>query len=279
MPVSVDQFFQPFAEALGLQHGLRDSLYLFGLGLARWAPVISICPFLGGRLVPTPIKMGLSALFALWLTPWLSSLAMKPLALGGMGLWILMLKEAFVGFVIGFSSSLLFWGVEMGGRFLDNARGTTSANVMIPHIRVQSSLLGDFYFQFFIVLYVLLGGHRWFISAVFQSYEIIPPLDFSLHMGALGDSTIAATAALFGILLKVIAPALVVLMMLDIMLGVANRMAPQLDVFFISLSLKATLGALIVGLSLVYLTDITPEIIRNHHHWVTRILEQFHPGS
>ena len=183
-----------------------------------------------------------------------------------------------MGFVIGFASGLLFWGAEMGGRFLDNTRGTTSANVMIPQIRVQSSLLGDFYYQFFVVLYVFLGGHNWFLSAVFDSYRVIPPLEMNIHLGALGNNLITASAGMFGLMLKIIAPALIVLMLLDILLGVANRMAPQLDVFFISLSLKATLGALVVGLSLFYLSDITPALIQTHHGWLERVIQQFHPG-
>lgn len=274
---TLEQFYRPFGDAMGIHHGLMDTINLFSLGLARWGPTITLSPFLGGRLVPTPIKMGLTLMFAAWLTPALSQSVPTPLNISYVMWWVLLLKEAFIGIVLGVASGLVFWAAEMGGQFLDNVRGTTTANVLIPQVSVQSSLLGDFYFQFFIVTYVMLGGHRIFLSGVFDSYRLIPPLDVHLNLSGLAGSFIGETGLMFSMLIKIIGPALVVVMMLDIMLGVANRMAPQLDVFFISLSLKATLAALMIGLSMFYLGDILPGLFRPHHQWLDHLIHSLKP--
>lgn len=274
---ALPDFYGPFRDWLALRHDVSDALQLFALAFARWAPVFSMTPFIGGRLVPGSVRIGLAFVMSLWVLPGLSATTVVPLALSAAAFWVLLLKEILVGFVLSFAGALVFWAAEMGGKFIDNVRGTTTANLLIPQVSTQSSLLGDFYFQLFIVLYVTAGGHRWFLSAVFQSYEAIPPLQPRLNTRALALGMTETTAELWVVALKIMAPALIVLMLMDLMLGVANRMAPQLDVFFISLSLKASVGALVVALSLYYLLGMTPELFRRQQAWTERTIHDMAP--
>jgi flagellar biosynthetic protein FliR len=274
---ALPDFFAPFRAWLHIRHDVSDTLVLFSLAFARWAPVFSMTPFIGGRLVPGSVRVGLAVMMSLWMIPGLSASTVVPMALSAAAFWVLMLKEILVGFVLSFAGGLVFWAAEMGGKFIDNVRGTTTANLLIPQVSTQSSLLGDFYFQLFIVLYCLAGGHRLFLSAVFQSYEAIPPLAPELGTQGLATSAIAATGELWVVALKITAPALIVLMLMDLMLGVANRMAPQLDVFFISLSLKASVGSLVVALSLYYLLGMTPEMFKRQQEWTVTIVEGMRP--
>ena len=61
---SLPEFWAPFRDWLGLRHGVSDALQLFALGFARWAPVTSLTPFLGGRLVPATVRIGLAFVLA-----------------------------------------------------------------------------------------------------------------------------------------------------------------------------------------------------------------------
>ena len=276
---SLPEFWAPFRDWLGIRHGVSDALQLFALGFARWAPVTSMTPFLGGRLVPVTVRAALAFVLALWIVPGISAAAPEPLDISSIAFYALLLKEVLVGFVIAFTASLVFWAAEMGGRFIDNVRGTTTANLLIPQVSTQSSLLGDFYFQLFVVLYVSAGGHRWFLGAVFRSYEAVPPLVPGIPTAGLAGDFIASTAELLVVALQIMAPALIVLMLMDLVLGVANRMAPQLDVFFISLSLKSSVGALVVALSLYYLLGMSPDMFRRQHGWLERAVEDMRPAA
>lgn len=268
----LDGFLAPFTAGLELRHSGLEALQLFALGFARWAPVFAFTPFLGGKLVPNPIRVGLALLFALVVLPWQSQLAPAPLALSTLVWWALLLRELLVGFIIAFAGSLVFWAADMAGQFLDNVRGTTTANLLVPQLQTQSSLLGSFYVQLFVVLYVAAGGHRLFLDAAFSTFELVPPTELGLSIVGTVDGMIFGTGRLFAIALQIVAPAVVVLMLLDVILGVANRMAPQLDVFFISLSLKASVGALVAGLALWSLTAYAPELFREQHQWLGETL-------
>jgi flagellar biosynthesis protein FliR len=74
--------------------------------------------------------------------------------------------------------------------------------------------------------------------------------------------------AMFVLMLKVVAPALVVLLLADLVLGVANRVASQMDVFFLGLALKPTLGVLVVALSLYALSGLSREAFVAFHAWL-----------
>jgi len=267
-PHSLQAAFRPFGDLWGVQHSAMDTATLFFLGLLRWGAIVQYCPFLGGRVVPGPVKIGLSMVFAWFTTPWLSQQLAVPLALTPIGWWVAAIHEIWVGLLIGFGSSLVFFAANMAGQFLDNARGTTQANILVPQMQIQTSLLGDFYFQLFIVLYLLTGAHRWFLSAVIDSYRLFPPTGLFPNVAVVSEAFIQMTVGMFGIMLKVVAPAILVLILADLVFGVANRMAPQLDVFFLSMALKPALGLFIVALSLYGMLEITPSIWRNFHQWL-----------
>ncbi len=267
-PGRLEAAFGVVRDAWGVRHSGMDAAALFFLVLLRFFAITQLCPFLGGRLVPGSVKIGLAMVLAWFATPWLSHHAQTPLAMNGARLWMAALHELGMGALIGFGSSLVFFAASMGGEFLDTVRGTLTANLMVPQLQVQTTLLGDFYFQLFVVLYLLAGGHLFFLSAVFDSLQIFPPTGAFPAGAAVHASFLKMAVGLFGIMVKVVAPALLVLVMVDVVLGVANRMAPQLDVFFIGLGLKPALGLLVVALSLHALLGAAPEVFRDFQIWL-----------
>lgn len=272
-PSALEAAFRPFGELWGVRHGAMDTASLFFLGLLRWVAIVQFSPFLGGRLVPAPVKLGLAMIMAWFTTPWLSQQLAVPLGLTGMRWWIAATHELYIGVLLGLASSLVFFAASMGGQFLDTVRGTTMANLLVPQLQIQTSLLGDFYLQLFVVLYLLVGGHIWFLSAVLDSYRLFPPTGLFPRPAIVNEAFVQMTAAMFGIMIKTVAPAILVLILADVVLGVANRMAPQMDVFFMGMALKPIVGLLIVALSIYGLLGITPGIWQHFHGWMNEWLK------
>lgn len=276
---TLDTFFKPLAAYVGVRHQAVDTAQILTLGLARWLPVVALAPFLGGRSVPAPIKIGLGLTLSTFMLPWLSSHAPVPLGMNGLAWWGLFLRELMVGTLLGIGVGFLFWGAEMAGLFVDSVRGGTISNVLIPQLQLQSSALGNFYFQLYIVLYVLAGGHRWFVSGVIDSYRLVPPFAPGIELSSTANSFINASSATFTIALKLIAPALVIVILLDVVLGIANRMAPQLNVFFLGLPLKSMLAFLAIGLSLYYVLSIALTDFAEQQGWLEHVMQDLAPES
>lgn len=269
----LETFWAPLAAAAGLRHGLQDSLTLFLFALARWLPIVVVAPFLGGgRSVVSAIKLGLGAVLAVFMVPLLSARAPSPLPFEGLLWWGIVIREMCVGLMLGFAGSLLFWGAEIGGRFIDTSRGANIAQAFVPQLATQSSPLGNFFYQLFVALFYLLGGHRLFFEAVFDSYRLIPVVSAELALGDVTREFIAGTAGTFVLGLKIVAPAMLVIVLLDLVLGVANRMAPQLDVFFFSLSLRSTLASAVIAISLYYVVRIVTQATQQGHGWLVELI-------
>ncbi|MEO1366990.1 MAG: flagellar biosynthetic protein FliR [Acidobacteriota bacterium] len=262
----------PFAAALGLRHGAGDAVALYGLAFARWLPVVTLAPFLGSRGVPTPVKVALSATLAAVLLPFLSATLPAPLAFSAFEWLRLVAREALVGCLLGLVAGLVFQAAEMAGQVLDLNRGVGMGNLFVPQTSQMSTVMGDFFVQLFIVLFVAVGGHRLFLAAVFDSYASWPLLQPGVEVSGLAAFFLAATADLFVLALRLIAPAVVLILLIDLVLGVANRMAPQLNVFFVGLSLKAALAVLAVALSFHVMVGLAHESFETQTGWTYELV-------
>jgi type III secretory pathway component EscT len=268
-PDQLEAFFAPLREPWGVRHGAMDAATLLLLAVLRWVAIVQVAPFLGGRLVPGPVKVGLALVFGWFTVPALSQMLPVPLAMGPLRFSLAALHEVAMGLLLGFGASLVFFAAGMGGQFLDSARGTLTATVLVPQLQVQTSPLGDVYLQLFVVLYLLAGGHLFFLSAVMDSYRLFPPAGAMPAAALLHASFLKLAVAMFVLMVKVVAPAVVVVLLADVVLGVANRVASQMDVFFLGLALKPALGLLVAALSLYALAGLSREAFVGFHGWLS----------
>lgn len=251
------------ARALGLDEAtFLGTLQIGALAYTRILVAITLVPFFGGKLVKQRVKMGIATALFLVLAPAAFPEESEPVTFTGGIFALLLMKEAFVGLVIGFLVALLFHAVEAAGRFIDFARGASMAQLMAPQVGSQVSLFGQIYLQMTIVIFLAIGGHHAFLRGLGRSYELIPVTELPAMVGggqAIGTLLIQSTSNLFGIALQLAAPAAAATFVTDVFLGIANKVAPQIQVFFLGMPLKAMVGILMVFLVFGLLKD---EIIR-----------------
>jgi flagellar biosynthesis protein FliR len=231
----------------------RD-LLIMALILGRTMPMVFLTPFLGGKLVPGEVKMGVGMLLTvlLWL-PVKQSLS-GPLSTDPLGFLMLMLKEVFIGFTMGFVNSHIYHALEMGGRMIDTVRGTSMSEVQDPHSKQRVTPIGDMYMQLFMIIFIVAGGLHIFMRAFFDSF-ISFPIDRMLHLtqaaaGGFFDYQIKLTAELLLIATLLAAPVIGATFITDVVFGILNRVAPQLNAYFMSMPVKALGGLVMIFISL-----------------------------
>jgi flagellar biosynthetic protein FliR len=226
-----------------------QELLILALVLARTMPMVVQTPFLGGKLAPTEVKIGLGLLFTVVLWPVARGALHAPLPTTPIPFLLLMGKEIFVGLALGFVNSLAFSIMEMAGRWIDTARGSSLAEVMEPHSGQRSTPFGDLYYQLFLVVFVGLGAHAVFFEAFFYSFASIP-LNVGLpspdKMGLLADYVTRLTADVLLASVLLSAPVLAAVLVTDVVFGILNRVAPQLNAYFMSMPVKAMAGVILV---------------------------------
>jgi type III secretion protein T len=158
--------------------------------------------------------------------------------------------EIAIGIVIGFSAAIPFWALDMAGAFIDTMRGATMANVLNPLLGQQSSLLGILYSHVFSLLFLSTGGLNQFIAAIYDSYGTLAP-GIALTRDARWLSFFLRDWQLmYELCLRFSMPALIGILLVDMALGLINRSAQQLNVFFLSMPLKSAFAVLLLIVSM-----------------------------
>lgn len=241
-----------------------QELLVLALVLARTMPMIIQTPFLGGKLAPMEIKIGLGLLFTAVLWPIARVSITAPLPTTAVPFLLLMAKELFIGLAIGFVNSLVFALMEMAGRLVDTSRGAALAEVLEPHSGLRATPFGDLYYQLFLVMFVALGAHGIFFEAFFFSFAAIP-LNVGLpppaELASFADLTMRLTGDILLAAVLLAAPVLAVMLVTDIVFGILNRIAPQLHAYFMAMPVKAMVGIALVVAVMGALTE-------RLRHWV-----------
>jgi flagellar biosynthesis protein FliR len=236
-------------------------LVLFGLCFARIVSYCAFVPFLGGKAVPSKVKVAVAVALTVIAYPQLAAeLAQNggELPFGPLGFFFLMMKECFIGFTLSYISTAVFEGIQIAGRFIDVQRGASMAEVMAPELGERVSELGEFKFQLSLVLFILAGLHREFIKVLIGSFEAIPATRLPEVHGGFTPSlellvSVSAETLFIGVQLAL--PIVLALLLTDIFFGIINKVAPQINVFFLSMPVKMMLGLFVFALSISLLTD------------------------
>lgn len=152
-------------------------------------------------------------------------------------------KEVILGSLIGLFCGVIFWAVESAGEYIDLQRGSTAAGVFNPMFGATNSPLGNLIVRLYGVIFWASGGFIVFLTIILTSFELYPPYEL---LPAFGHHTVNLVTSLVGsiFLLSILfaAPILIIFLLTDLSLGLMNRFVPQLNVFFLSMSIKSALG-------------------------------------
>lgn len=226
-------------------------LAVFFLTCARLVPLTILAPFLGAKNVPAPVRMMFSLALAMLFFPRNAVATQQevPATL----FTALLLKELLMGFVLGFLVLMPFLIMQMAGTMIDHQRGSSSLQVSDPTTQTQTSPIGILYNYILIILFFTLDGPFLFFDGVARSYELLPvnqfvsPLFF--HIGnPFWQQILQLLQQAMTMAVQLAAPALIGVLLSDLFLGIANRLAPQVQIVFLGMSLKSWVGiALIVA--------------------------------
>jgi len=209
--------------------------------LLRVGALVIFLPVLGHQLVPQQIKVGLIVLLSIIIYPIVSGsvtlIPLDPVAFAAIAI-----QEILIAGAIALFGQLIFASAQFAGQLISFQMGMTVANVFDPTTHSQQSVIGQLAMTLAMLLWVTVGAHYIFISALIESFRLFPidqPWSFP-GLLALTD----AAAAMFVLSLKIAAPIMLLLTFVYIALGLVSRAVPQIQVFFVSFPLTVGLGLL-----------------------------------
>ncbi len=222
-------------------------LSLCFLVFMRLGPIIVLSPFLGAKL-PSPVKVGLLLVLTSFFIPSISQHVTNLPALSfSTSFSFLCIKELFLGICLAILVLLPFQIVQASGVIIDFMRGSTSLMVADPIMQNQISPLGVLYNSIFIVLFYQIDGPFLFFQSFLHSYQLLPVdtlLSAHVFQTSLGiwPSFMQLLTRFTLLSIQLAAPSIVAILMAEMFLGIANRLAPQVQIAFLGMALKSLLG-------------------------------------
>jgi type III secretion protein T len=226
------------------------------LVMARIGGAFAICPALTDSMIPGVARRAAVLAFSILAIPMVYA-QMPP---GEPLMWIfslLAIKEALLGFLLGFFAAIPFWIAENIGNFIDNQRGATMGEVYSPLSGAQVSTLGIFFTQIVSSIFFIGGVIFIFLGAIYKSYLLWPV--FSEWVSFANDAPLQMLGTLGGMLkttIVIASPVIIIMFMATLGLGLVNRTAPQLNVFFLSMPVKSALGIAMLVIYLPFIMDM-----------------------
>ncbi|CAI8743375.1 Secretion system apparatus protein SsaT [Pseudomonas chlororaphis] len=232
--------------------------------LTQWLPVLGLCMLrplgvmimvplfnqstLGGPLVRNALALVIALPMVALVDTWPQLDAARQQA-SVQGYVLLIAGELCIGVLLGFCAAIPFWAMDMAGFLIDTLRGASMASVLNPMLGQQSSLLGILFTQVFGVLFLMAGGFNLLIESIYRSYASLPPGEvFRLGPG-FPDFLSHQWQLAYELCLRFSMPAIVAILLVDLALGLINRSAQQLNVFFLSMPIKSAFAILMLIIS------------------------------
>ncbi|HXF92862.1 MAG TPA: flagellar biosynthetic protein FliR [Nitrospiraceae bacterium] len=214
--------------------------------LFRVSGIIAALPLVGSRTVPVQIKIALSVTTSMVLAPVVKPLKMPAdptlLAAGVAG-------ELVVGLAIGLASRLVFAALEIAGELMGVQMGFGVVQLLDPLAAHHAPLLGNLQTIMASLTFLSFDAHIEFLRAIAQSFESIPPFGAGLSPGLVEDF-LRLSHNMFLVALKVAAPVLATVVLVNIALAVLGRAVAQMNVLALSFPATIAAGLLMMGLAL-----------------------------
>jgi flagellar biosynthesis protein FliR len=209
----------------------------FGLLLVRPGMLIALTPGFGGTHIPVVVKVGLTVLIAVGLLP---SVAV-PRGLPDLTLAAIVAREMVIGLSIGFAVRALIAGAEFAGHLSGQQIGFSYGATIDPQSGVRNNMLATLYGSLATLGFLAINGHHAVLRALAQSYAALP-----IGGGRLDASIVSSVRDILGLVfvvgVRLAAPIIVVLLILEVVIGLISRTSPALGFMVIGYPLRLMIG-------------------------------------
>ncbi|HEX7684474.1 MAG TPA: type III secretion system export apparatus subunit SctT [Trinickia sp.] len=219
--------------------------------LPRVMPIMMIVPAFSSRILTGLVRNGFMAVIILFIGPALDISTLRdlaPLVWAG-----LVAKEALIGILLAYAFGAVMWAIATAGSLIDFQTGASNQSFFDPIAQYEAGPCAGFLNLLAITLFVTSGGLNLLLSALFASYRLWPVASFAPHFGpALLPFIARGATSIMMWTVKLAAPVVMVLVLVELGFGLVSRAMPQLNVFLMSQAVKSAVAVLMMALFLPF---------------------------
>ena len=230
-----------------------QSFDVFLLILVRITAFVFSAPFFSVPNVPQRVKASFSLMFSIILFQVIPAHIQYSTVIEFGGL---VLKEVLVGLILGFFTNACYYILNFAGQLIDMEIGLSMVNQLDPVSRVQTTITANLYSYIIILMLLVTNLHHYLIAAIVDTYKVIPlgeaninPNFYLLMLDFIKNYFIIG----FRIVLPIFSSTLIV----NTILAILAKVAPQMNMFVIGLQLKIIVGLFVLYLLVRYMPTVS----------------------
>ncbi len=231
----------------------------FLLTFIRVSIVVFMLPFFGGDNVPMQVKGAVCLVLTLAIFPHLA-IAGAAMPAHPLNLVIMLLSEAALGLCMGLAVNFIFAGIQTGGQFIGMQMGFTMVNMADPLTGAQITATATFLYMVALTVFLVFDGHLHLLRALTDSFALVPPGSFVIN-GNVTTDILGLAGNMFVVAIKIAAPVLAALFMVEMTLALMGRAAPQMNLMTMGFPIKIAVGFFFIGLLFTILSGYMEDVI------------------
>lgn len=231
----------------------------FLLTLMRISLVVFLLPFWGGDYIPTLVKGALCLVLTMALWPHLSFPG-ELMPAHPLGIFTMLLAEFVLGLMLGLCVYFIFSGVQLGGEIMGFQMGFTMMTLADPTSGAQVSITSHVLYMVTLLVFLALDGHLHLLRAMADSFALIPPGGLRIS-GPLTGDILALSGGMFTLAVRIAAPVIAALFMVELTLALMGRAAPQMNLLTLGFPVKIAAGFFFMSILFSMLSLHMEEVI------------------
>ena len=239
--------------------------------LVRISCFVFVAPFFGMSNVPSRAKIGLSVFVSLMIYGFVDKTAVSYSGLFGYA--VIVLKEGITGLLIGLAANICNSIILFAGNIIDMDIGLAMATEFDPTMKTQATITGNLYNYFVLMMLVATNMHHYILRAVIDSYQVIPVNGQVFDWNHLLSSMTQYMTDMFVIAFRIVLPVFACIMILNCILGIMAKVAPQMNMFAVGMQMKVLVGLIVLFLTVTLLPGISDFIFTEMKRMIVSVIE------
>ncbi|MDO5156937.1 MAG: flagellar biosynthetic protein FliR [Eubacteriales bacterium] len=193
-----------------------------------------------------------------------------------LGYTIIIVKELVVGITLGFMANVSLSIIGMAGQFIDREMGFSMVSNFDQTFNTDTTITAEFYSMLVMLVMLCSDMHYFILDALADSFDLIPLGNVLFDSGKMYDVMISYMTSYFTIALRISLPIFVVIMLLNTVLGILAKTAPQMNMFVIGVQLKIFCGFAVLMIIIQFVPSVTEFVYKQMQDIVYAMMETFY---
>jgi flagellar biosynthetic protein FliR len=234
-----------------------ENFELYLLILVRITGFIYTAPFFSLKNVPFRVKTGLAIFLAgilFYTVPYTTPDYDTVIAFA-----ILIVKEALAGAIMGLFANIAYYILAFSGGLIDMEIGFSMVNEIDPTTNIQTTITANLYGYLIILIMIITNMHHFFLRALIDSFQVIElgraSFDTSLY-----KLMLQFIIDYFIIGFRIVLPIFAAILIVNTILAIITKIAPQMNMFVIGMQLKIFVGLIVLTMIMQLAVSVADKI-------------------